>query len=375
MRTLIIAWVITLGVLSGGAAWLQYAYNMQNPTETSATDSTTGDHEAVSADEDPSNQDITVSANDPVDSNTFEEEISTSPAENVPETSQRDSEVEEDSAENAAGQDQADNQNPSAPGTLTEEGPYGPIPVISNQRMPWVSYRQTFSSNSSRPRIAIIITGLGLRRDITENAIQSMPPGITFAFSPYGSDLQSYAGNSYRNGHEILMMLPMEPRDYPANDPGPHTLLTDLDAATNLDRLYWVLSRFLGYVGVISEMGSEFTASADDVGPIMQDLQRRGLLFVDSRATQFTVAASAASDLGMPFAVNDRYIDNSLNATDIRAHLQNLENVARATGVAVGVGQAIPVTMNTVTEWAATLAGKGIDLVPITSVVGRQTVN
>ena len=50
-------------------------------------------------------------------------------------------------------------------------------------------------------------------------------------------------------GHEVLLQVPMEPFDYPDNDPGPQTLLTSLDAGQNIDRLHWLMSRFQGYVG------------------------------------------------------------------------------------------------------------------------------
>ena len=53
----------------------------------------------------------------------------------------------------------------------------------------------------------------------------------------------------------------MEPFDYPDNDPGPQTLLTSLTPEQNLDRLHWLMSRFQGYVGLISYMGARLTAS------------------------------------------------------------------------------------------------------------------
>ena len=51
-----------------------------------------------------------------------------------------------------------------------------------------------------------------------------------------------------------LAQVPMEPYDYPDNDPGPQTLLTSLGAEQNVDRLHWHLSRFQGYVGIANFM-------------------------------------------------------------------------------------------------------------------------
>ena len=62
-------------------------------------------------------------------------------------------------------------------------------------------------------------------------------------------------------GHEVLLQAPMEPFDYPDNDPGPQTLLTSLTPEQNVDRLHWLMSRFQGYVGIAGSMGARFTAS------------------------------------------------------------------------------------------------------------------
>ena len=59
--------------------------------------------------------------------------------------------------------------------------------------------------------------------------------------------------------HEVLLQAPMEPFDYPDNDPGPQTLLTSLTPDQNIDRLHWQMSRFQGYVGILSYMGARFT--------------------------------------------------------------------------------------------------------------------
>ena len=51
---------------------------------------------------------------------------------------------------------------------------------------------------------------------------------MTFAFSPYGADVDSMVTSARADGHEMLLQTPMEPFDYPDNDPGPQTLLTTL---------------------------------------------------------------------------------------------------------------------------------------------------
>src|SRR5205807_1794400 len=91
--------------------------------------------------------------------------------------------------------------------------------------------------------------------------IMKLPPAVTLAFTPYGSDPGKLAERARAQRHEILLQIPMEPFDYPDNDPGPQTLLATLGAEQNLDRLYWHLSRFQGYAGIANFMGARFVAT------------------------------------------------------------------------------------------------------------------
>ena len=86
---------------------------------------------------------------------------------------------------------------------------------------------------------------------------------ISLGFTPYGDDLESWVARARGKGHEIMLQVPMEPFDFPNNDPGPQTLLTSLPAHANLDRLKWAMSRFGGYFGVTNYMGAKFTASEE----------------------------------------------------------------------------------------------------------------
>ena len=55
-----------------------------------------------------------------------------------------------------------------------------------------------------------------------------------------------------------------------------------------------------------------------------------------------------------------------------RATIAELEAIATEVGVSVGIGQAFPVTIERIREWAATLNGKGIVLAPVSAVLDRQ---
>ena len=117
------------------------------------------------------------------------------------------------------------------------------------------------------PRVALIVGGLGVSASISNDAISKLPGAVTLAFMPYSYDVDHLAGRARRAGHEILLQAPMEPFNYPDNDSGPQTLLTTLSPEQNLERLYWLMSRFQGYVGITGAMGARFTASEQAFTP------------------------------------------------------------------------------------------------------------
>ena len=106
--------------------------------------------------------------------------------------------------------------------------------------------------------VGLIIGGLGLNAKATREAIESLPPEVTLSFVPYADGLQGWIDMARAAGHEVLLEAPMEPKDYPDNDPGPYTLMADGQPPETTQRLDWLLSRATGYFGVTNYLGSKF---------------------------------------------------------------------------------------------------------------------
>ena len=256
---------------------------------------------------------------------------------------------------------------------LVEASRFGRLPrVAPDGRKAWQAYARPFDANDQRPRISIIVGSLGLSGAATEGAIQRLPGPVTLSFSPYARGLDNWIVLARAAGHEVLLDLPMEPINFPANDPGPETLLTSLTAEQNRARLHSLLGRVSGYVGVVNHMGSRFTTSAPHLRPILTELRDRGLLFIDSRSSLRSVAARTASELKLPRAINNRFIDAEASRVAIDARLTELERIARISGFAVGISQAFPVTLDRLARWTRTLKDKGFALAPASAMVNAQ---
>jgi uncharacterized protein len=252
---------------------------------------------------------------------------------------------------------------------LLEKSRYGMIPVVSDGLKPFTAYAAEAdrAKAAKMPVVAIVVGGLGVGAAKTTDAIMKLPAAVTLAFTPYGSDPGKLAERARAQRHEILLQIPMEPFDYPDNDPGPQTLLTTLDAEQNLDRLFWHLSRFQGYAGIANFMGARFVVTDAVMQPIVHEAAKRGLGYLDDGSAPRSVASSLAASQAMPFAKADLSIDAVPTAAEIDRALGKLENLAKERGIAIGVASALPVSIERIGLWTKALESRGIMLVPVTT--------
>jgi polysaccharide deacetylase 2 family uncharacterized protein YibQ len=258
---------------------------------------------------------------------------------------------------------------------LAEETQNGPIPrIAADGRTPFDVYSRasiTPETAGGKPLVALIITGLGLNQAATLEAVDKLPGPVTMAFAPYGKTLNVTAAAARNAGHELLLQLPLEPFDYPDNDPGPQTLLTGQQPRANIDKLYWLMTRIGGYVGVMNYMGARFTSTGSDFAPIMEELGTRGLGYLDDGSSNRSLAPQLASANKVPFARAGKLLDTNPAREPILAALEALKAEAVANGSAIGVISALPVSIATVAEWAATAEDKGVILVPASALMKR----
>ncbi len=249
---------------------------------------------------------------------------------------------------------------------LTAPGPGGGmLPVIApDGRTPAQAYARPFLSNG-RPKIALVIGGLGLNSKGTREAIEQLPPEITLSFVPYADGLQGWIDLARANGHEVLLEAPMEPNDFPDNDPGPYTLMANGRPQETTQRLDWLLSRAVGYFGVANYLGSKFVKSDVGMAALFSDLRQRGLAFVDD-------GSAAQRGGGVPRASAERVVDDQLAGDAIDKQLLALEAAALQNGQALGAGFAYPITLAQVRTWAGGLAQRGYQLAPASALSAKR---
>jgi polysaccharide deacetylase 2 family uncharacterized protein YibQ len=254
---------------------------------------------------------------------------------------------------------------------LIEDGRYGPLPRIGDggERAMQVYARPVDQAVAAgAPRIAIVVGGVGVSESSTAAAIADLPGPVVLAFAPYGENLAVAVGKARAAGHEILLQIPLEPYGYPRNDPGPHTLTVAAKTEQNIDRLHWLMSRITTYVGVVNYLGARFTSDADKLEPVLDEIGRRGLLYLDDGSSGASRADKLATNL-VPFARADVVLDVETEAAPIDARLKQLEAIARERGWAIGSATAFPLTIERIAAFTKSAADRGVAIVPVTALV------
>ena len=257
---------------------------------------------------------------------------------------------------------------------VSEETENGVLPVIaSDGRLPWIEYSRNFKRSDRKPRIAIIISNLGLSSTYTATALKMMSKNVTLSFSHIAPKLKKWVREARQNGFEVLIDLPMEPIEFPQNDPGRDTLLTTLSEVENLNRIEHIMSQAGGFAGLLATHGSKFTLSSEVLLPILKSIKARGLLYVDSRSTSRSVGPELSSSIQLPRAFNNIFIDKNPSARNINTKLKELEIIAKKTKFAVAIAQPLPITLELLNNWIKGLKAKGIALAPVSAIADKQS--
>jgi len=224
-----------------------------------------------------------------------------------------------------------------------------------------------------RPMIAVVIDDLGMNRRNTA-ALNDLKGPLTLAFLPYAGDLARQTRAARAAGHELLLHMPMEPIGQ--EWPGPDALLTSLEPEEFHRRLLAGFESFTGFVGMNNHMGSRVTADQERMAVVMAELGKRDLLFLDSMTTARSVGSVEARRHGVPFARRDVFIDTVFareTPERVLHQLAQVESISRERGAAVAIGHPHDATIEALRHWLPTLEARGFALVPISTIVARQT--
>jgi len=212
--------------------------------------------------------------------------------------------------------------------------------------------------------IAIVIDDLG--QDLAPaRDIMSLPGNITCAVMPGLPQSRKVADLALRNKREVLIHLPMEPKDRNLKA-SPGTLSSDMTPMDFLSTLSDDVASVPGAVGVNNHEGSALTENKEAMKFLMAELKARNLLFLDSLTGPKSVAYATAKEFGLKAAKRDVFLDNEGdNTVYIGKQLEELAQIAKEHGHAIGIGHPHPATISALRTWLSEADKQGITIVPV----------
>ena len=244
--------------------------------------------------------------------------------------------------------------------------------IASDGRLAMKVYAAGFDHSSRRPRVGLLLAGIGLNEAESDAAIRALPGAVSLAVSPYATNVSRLLATARTAGHEFLISLPLEPAGFPLNDPGPHALLTAASLTDNLRSLNWALSRIEGYVGAVGVIGTmrgeRLAAMPDQMDMVLSELAGRGLLYIDPREQRAPVARAWGRHVEL--VIDDPADRDVADRGMIDARLTVLEQMAKDTGSALGlVLRPTPLAVQRIAAWSNGLAARGLALAPVSAMV------
>ncbi len=219
-----------------------------------------------------------------------------------------------------------------------------------------------------RPRVAIVIDDMGhdMRRF---RSLLEVDAQITVAVLPHLRFSREVALEAYSNGWEVLLHLPMEPRDMAGNDPGEGALLTTMGEEEVRLQIEEDLKGVPHVSGVNNHMGSRFTEDPVLMRTVLDVIRGHEMFFLDSLTTSGSVAGSLAREMGVRGVQRSIFLDNTRDEEYIKARLKELVSIARKSGKAVAIGHPYPETIAALKSTLGAMQEEGIDVVRVSDLV------
>ncbi|MFC6651801.1 divergent polysaccharide deacetylase family protein [Paenibacillus rhizoplanae] len=186
-------------------------------------------------------------------------------------------------------------------------------------------------------RVAIIVDDFGNGMRGTEEMFK-LPVKITVAVMPFLRSSEQDARRAHELGYDVLVHLPMEPRQGKPEWLGPGAVLTSMNDAEVRGRVEAALDNVPYAIGINNHMGSKVTGDERVMGIVLEVCKERGLFFVDSHTNYRSVAGRMARELGMPPVENHIFLDDVHSASHVAKQMKLVQERALSQRYCVTIG-------------------------------------
>lgn len=250
---------------------------------------------------------------------------------------------------------------------VAETTPQGVLPKRGGEGVtPARIYSHHFNAPKDAATLHVVVTGLGFSVDTLALA-RTLPPEVSFSFSPYAPHLSAALAASRGDGHEAWLDLPTQTEGYPQNDPGPLGLIASLSKEEFSARLNKLLMAAPGTVGVVLAADESLSLTPAAFTGLLETLHKRGLLVLSTHPTRRLQALGLKKEWQGDVMRSDLLLDEVPSEAAIKSKLAGIVTQTRERGRLVVVLRARPQSLMFFSDWLKKTNRQGVVLAPLSA--------
>lgn len=193
------------------------------------------------------------------------------------------------------------------------------------------------AKSMSKHKLAIIIDDFGNGQKGTDQML-SLPIKITVAVMPFLPTSKSDAERAHKMGHDVIIHMPMEPKQGKADWLGPGAITSKMTDEEVRKRMEEAIDHVPHAVGVNNHMGSKITGDERIMSIVLDVCKERGLFFIDSKTNYHSVAGQVATGKGLPNIGNDIFLDDVHTVQHVTKQLKSAAQHAETHKSCITIG-------------------------------------
>jgi uncharacterized protein len=190
---------------------------------------------------------------------------------------------------------------------------------------------------TSISRVALIIDDFGNGMRGTEEMF-ALPVKLTVAVMPFLPTTRADAIRAHKRGDDVLLHLPMEPRQGKPEWLGPGAVLANMSDEEVRERVEAALDNVPYAIGINNHMGSRVTGDERVMGIVLSVCRERGLVFVDSKTSNRSVAGKLAQEMGLPRVENQVFLDDTYTVPYVLKQMRRVHEQALKSRYCISIG-------------------------------------
>lgn len=220
-------------------------------------------------------------------------------------------------------------------------------------------------------KLVIIIDDMGNNMQILHKLI-SLKFDITYSVLPLLQHTEETALVVHKAEREVMLHLPMEPKDWPKYNPGPGALFRKDDRVETQRKLTENLASVNFAVGVNNHMGSSYTQYAEGLDIVMEKLNNQNLFFVDSKTSAGNTVKNSAKKFEVPYLSRNIFLDNFQSEPYIKKQLYKAVRIAKKHGKAIAIGHPHLATYHVLAAQLPLIQKNGIKIAKASELLKRD---